>query len=928
MIENIYLYKSIPSDLAVNGDSLIDWVAEPEITRQINGSFGLFGTYSLKGQHVELIKKGAFVKARWENDTWQYFEVRDTKKDLTTLSINAVHIGYMANRNFIENSFTSNGNGQAIMNNLKKDQSFTQRFNFKSTVSSHHQFTAKQVNTIDAIIGSNNGQQNLVGVTGGELDMDNFNLNLKEKIGQDNGYRIDFGINLESIEEHTDDISVVNSLYLVGAVPEDADYDSDQEPITFSFLNVSGVTDANRRIGKRENQECKTVKELKDWGQSLFDVGRIHEPKVTHEVNMIMLENTEEYKDLYDKVNRLGFGDTAHVMLKELEIEVVERMVACVWLPRLSKYKEVTLGNELSTYTSSVNTAVQDVVNKLESKSEQLLNAVVNATNWITGTVGGYVRFRPKNAPSEILIMDTDNVATAKKVWRWNLGGLGYSNNGVNGPFELAMTQDGVFVADFIKAGTIQADIFESSFNKTGDTLKLVKGTLQILNQKNKIMELTKNGLEFWHNSEPVAVMGTKGRANVGGIAWTEEGTQKAVIIDLKSKGEFIQFATGQDTGPNDKYGLLMFKDGSALSKSGVGNKSWLHAGDIDVREGDVRIDGKLFVGGKEVTGGGTGGGGGWNGQYPPEVTSQADKYAWQLWATMIGLGYSKASIAGILGNVQSEAGDSMNPDTEQSGGPAYGCVQWDGSGYPIDNGPPTWNGREYVQRLMKSANIKDNYTTMLAQGKLIDWSGNNGQWSANTNPASFANYKTMTDPKDAALAFELNFEKHAGGVQPKRQADALNWYNKFKDLKAPEVSGKFIPPISAPITVTSEWGYRTSPFPPYPTEFHNGMDFVNGNPNTPIYASMDGEVVVMGNYPDWYGLYVVIKHANGKYTGYAHNSSVRVSMGDIITQGQQIANMGTTGPSTAEHCHFQIMNAPWPQTNDGFENPRPYIFG
>ena len=49
--------------------------------------------------------------------------------------------------------------------------------------------------------------------------------------------------------------------------------------------------------------------------------------------------------------------------------------------------------------------------------------------------------------------MDTDNPNTAKKVWRWNLNGLGYSKNGINGPYELAMTQDGRIVADFITTG-------------------------------------------------------------------------------------------------------------------------------------------------------------------------------------------------------------------------------------------------------------------------------------------------------------------------------------------------------------------------------------------------------------------------------------------------------------------------------------------
>ena len=60
--------------------------------------------------------------------------------------------------------------------------------------------------------------------------------------------------------------------------------------------------------------------------------------------------------------------------------------------------------------------------------------------------------------PDEILIMDTDDIATAKKVWRWNKGGLGYSSTGYNGPFALAMTQDGQIVADFVKTGTMSAN--------------------------------------------------------------------------------------------------------------------------------------------------------------------------------------------------------------------------------------------------------------------------------------------------------------------------------------------------------------------------------------------------------------------------------------------------------------------------------------
>lgn len=915
MIEHIYLYDTVPADLAVNGDVLIDWVAEPEITRQKNADFSFFGTYSLKGQHANSIKKGMFVKAKWENGTWQYFEIRDIIKDLTTLSINAVHIGYMANRNFITNSFTSSGNGQTIMNNLKASQSFAQRFTFKSTVPTHHQFTAKQVNTIDAIMGSNNGQQNLVGVTGGELDMDNFTLNLKDRIGVDNGYRIDFGINLESIEEHVDDLSVVNSLYLIGAVPEDTDYDSEQEPITFSFLEVAGVNDSNRKIGKRENQECKTIAELKAWGQSLFDVGRIHEPKATHEVNMIMLENTEEYKDLYDNVHKLSFGDTAYVMLREINIEVVERMVACVWLPRLNKYKEVTLGNENTTYTSSVNTAVQDVVNKVEKKSEQLLNAVVNATNWITGTKGGYVRFRPKNAPSEILIMDTDNVSTAKKVWRWNLGGLGYSKAGVNGPFELAMTQDGVFVADFIKAGTIQADVFRNSFNKTGDVLQLVGATLQIWNDKTKIMELTKQGLEFYKNTTKIGQMGTYGKT----FSWTAGGetiTDKSIFINLDAGGEAIQIS------PKKDFGLQLLKNGDMNSKG-----DWAHEGPFGImgamkflgtltssgdwtHKGQVNITGGLTVDGVPVTGGSSGGG--TNPGTPPSLTTEQEKNAWQVWSFLKDKGYTEQAAAGILGNMQGESG--IYPDKDEVGsGIGYGLVQWTAS-----NGVTP--GRTYIQQKLATAGITGDYRTIDTQMKLLEWDMFNGQYIQTSGyPYSPSQFKLLTTISTATTAFERNFERPLN-THPERIAWAQAWYDKLHGLVG---GGRYGMPVPPGYRISSWFGDRDDPFNPGNLKTHKGMDFADVL-GTPIFAARDGEVIASLT-PDnsgGFGEYIVIKHADNNYTGYAHLSERMKAQGALVSKGQQIGKMGSTGQSTGSHLHFSVGSALW----GPYQDPAPYL--
>ncbi|WP_447299691.1 phage tail tip lysozyme [Enterococcus faecium] len=896
--EFIYAYKKMPDDLSVNGASLVDWEDLPEINRVLNGQYRFYGNYSRSGQYRSYLKKGNFIKAKVPNGSWQYFEIYNIKKNLTSVSVTARHIGFMANKNFIVKSFTDNGNGSQIMTNLKNSLAFDQKFNYLSNVGTTHQFTARQVAPVEAIIGSNNGNQNLTGVTSAELDMDNYDLKLVKQIGSDNGFRIDFGINLEAIEEEIDEESIVNSLYLIGGVP-DNDYDEDKEPIEYGYLEIDGVTNENRRIAKRENGDCKTVDELIKWGKTLFDNDRIHEPKATHTVSMVALEHTLEYGDMYQELASLHFGDVAHVRAKELDIEIKERMVEYTYFPTLGKYKDIVLGNDLSLYTSAVNTQAQELKKKIDNRTETLVQNVLNATAWITGNSGGHVVFRPEKAPSEILIMDTPNVANAKRVWRWNLNGLGYSDNGVNGPFGIAMTSKGEIVADFIKVGTINAEVFETSFNAYGDVLKLVKGTLQIWNENKKIMEITKKGMEFWNTKESIGTIGTTDSA---GNPFPDASTptpleDNSLVMRTNGDGKYILIS------PAVGKGFVLLGNGKAT-----------YFGDLDVQ-------GTFTVKGKEIDGGNSGGNdNGWNGQYPPEVTTDRDKRYWQIWTMAIGAGFTKQAAAALLGNAQGES--DANPTADEGNGApgfGYGIWQW------TDSTGAT-SGRVYMLNLMTKAGISDDPDTITAQFKLLMWHAPNGQWLVTSAyPYTWTQFMNLTDINTAAQAFVANFERPRD-PHPERTTWAQEWYDKFKDLEIPASKG-YIKPIADPIRVTSEFGWRTSPITGA-QEFHNGIDLVNGNPNTPIFASADGEVIVAGdaNYFDWYGNWTVIKHADGMYTGYAHQSRVDVSKGQKVTAGQQIGLMGTTGPSTGEHLHFQFMDEFYPSSSGHFHNARDYI--
>lgn len=768
--EFIYAYKEMPDDLNTNGIALLDWEDLPEINRVLNGQYRFYGNYSRKGEFRSYLKKGNFIKAKVPDGSWQYFEIYNVKKNLNSVSVTTRHIGFMANKNFIIESFTDNGNGTQIMNNLKSSLAFSQKFNYLSNVGTTHQFTAKQVAPVEAIIGSNNGNENLASVASAELDMNNYDLNLVKQIGADNGFRIDFGLNLEAIEEEIDEESVVNSLFLVGGVP-DNDYDEDKDPITYGFLEIDGVTDENRRIGKRENSDCKTIDELKKWGNTLFENDRIHEPKATHTVSMVSLEHTLEYGEMYRKLSTLSFGDVVHVRAKQLDIEITERVVEYTYFPTLGKYKDLVLGNDLTLYTSTVNSQTQELKKKIDNRTETLVQNVLNATAWITGNSGGHVVFRPEKAPSEILIMDTDNAANAKRVWRWNLNGLGYSDNGINGPFDIAMTSKGEIVADFIKVGTINAEVFESSFSACGDQLKMKDGAIHAYSKNKLVSQMNKRGFEFYKSDGTtlgrIGTTSTAGNPFAGAVTPTPLD-DNSIVITTAADGKYLCISAGEGTG------FMM-----------LGNGKTYYFGDLDV-QGTLRLNGLPITAGQ---GGGPSGGGETPGGYPSELKTDAEKRAWRIYDILCNNGFTKQSACGILGNIQQETGGTFDSDTVQIGGPAYGIVQWDGSAYPLV-GPATWDGKVYVQNLFNAAGITAPITSLDAQVRLLIWTFTNGQWMGVVQPTTFEGFKACTDPRQAAYAFERNYERPAA-THPERQDYAVNWYNKFKDLKPGGATGE-----------------------------------------------------------------------------------------------------------------------------------------
>lgn len=141
---------------------------------------------------------------------------------------------------------------------------------------------------------------------------------------------------------------------------------------------------------------------------------------------------------------------------------------------------------------SEFSNSFESVGQKIERVYTNLQQAILNATNAITGNSGGYVELLDTNEdgkPDEIVVMDMEDKVAATSVWRWNKEGLGYSYNAAGnaymGPYRTAITADGQIVADFITTGTLSSDLIRIGDEKFGDFIKIKDGVIHFDNPDN-----------------------------------------------------------------------------------------------------------------------------------------------------------------------------------------------------------------------------------------------------------------------------------------------------------------------------------------------------------------------------------------------------------------------------------------------------------
>ncbi|EGP5143033.1 CHAP domain-containing protein [Enterococcus faecium] len=767
------LYSSTDTDFTAGGIGILSDCKKCLVTEEANGSYTVELSFPINAKFSSQLEDHNYqIKCKPNaTDDFHIFYIYNHYKDMATGLLyvygksRTMKLGNRAVRKLEFERVTC----QEAMRYLEKSMDQSSDIHLFSDITRVGSTSIEVSNPLKCIKGIDGS---LNQIFGGEMKHEPFQLSLLNRRGRDHVTTFKYRKNLTGLKVE------INFDGLLTRIFPYADIQNNEGETERIFGNPVDSPNVNKYDGEiyseyvqfTEDQGVTDQKSLNEVAKKYFSSinPNCDQPNVSIELNIRKMEDTVLAKR-FKKFREVGLFDTFDIFHERFKINITAQITKVVYDSLSERVESLEAGDTKYTFFEKQKQEISDTLKGYTGKkyASDFIDVV---TNIISGNDGGHVIWWPKNRPTDLFFCDHPKLAEAKQVLRINKSGIGFSSKGWQGPFTTAWTLDGKFNANFIQTGIIRADVFQNSFNKTGDVLRLVNGLLEIKNKNQKIMQLTRNGMEFWNSKESIGTIGTTDSAgNPFPNAVTPTPLEEnSLVIRTNGDGKYILIS------PTAEKGFVLLGNGKAY-----------YFGDLD-------IQGKLTVRGKEVIpgqNGGPSGGGETPGGYPDELKTDAEKRAWRIYDILCNNGFTKQSACGILGNIQQETGGTFDPDTVQIGGPAYGLVQWDGSSYPLV-GPATWDGKVYVQNLFNAAGIKEPITSLDAQVRLLIWTFTNGQWMGVVQPTTVDGFKACTDPRQAAYAFERNYERPAA-THPERQDYAVNWYNKFKDLKPGGATGE-----------------------------------------------------------------------------------------------------------------------------------------
>ncbi|WP_251867845.1 phage tail spike protein [Enterococcus malodoratus] len=512
----------------------------PLVSRERNGMYELTFKYPVKAPLFKELKVGRWVVADAGpsiQSQSQQFEIAEITKPINgVVTVYCEHYRYQLLRSIVKvGSAFSNIPAQTALNQLRDRMEPKGDFTFYSDIltRSSIDFTdPSRFGSAQEALGGTRGS--VLDNFGGEYVFNNNQVRLMSQAGTEKNVIIAYGKNLTDINQEESIENTYTSVYGWAKVGNGNDEKIITLPETYIDSEyVGNYTQRRIQMVDFSDKEPKDVATLRTLIQAYIKNNKVGIPKVSIKTKYVDLASSvmdEQLKTL----ETIDLCDWVTVVFNELDINTSAQIVKTLWNVTLDKYESVELGEARTDFAKVLDDSQPDV-DKINDKVDWLEKAQQEASDIIKNPGKGHVVIYPSLAdPQEMLIMDTTDINTAKNVWRWNAGGLGFSSTGYNGTYGLAMTNNGAIVADLMTTGTLRAinivgvAISGSTLEGNNIFMNLESGDFQTTQAANGGITTAKysNGkITFSDNRAPT---GEKYKANITAWGVMEGETGKA----------------------------------------------------------------------------------------------------------------------------------------------------------------------------------------------------------------------------------------------------------------------------------------------------------------------------------------------------------------------------------------------------------------
>lgn len=458
----IKIFDSNDTDFSSNGNIVIEPLKCIETKKKSLNGWIIDVEVPIEYKEYILQDKLCVVKTKSKLNP-QAFSIYDISYTTRKVLFKAEHVAFRSRDYFLTDCRPISLNGSAALNYINERTDNKSPFSIISDVETIDTAYFIRKNLLEA-------WATIEERWNGVFDFDNYNIYFMQNIGNDNGEIISYQKNLQDLRIYEDWSNVVTKLYPVGynglMLPEEyltADIEY-EKPYT---KTISFETDLETDSQTEDN----LMEELRSKAQQYIDQNKY--PQVCYEIVSNIMQSVD-------------IGDTIYVKHPLVEISTeIQEYDYDLNSKRITKLIFGNYNRDIKTKFETLKNNILNVVNKV-SKQEQVILEQTNIINNLNKLGHVYID------DNEILILDNLPKENAENVLKLGLGGLGISENGVEGPFITAITGKGIN-ADSITSGLVRTDRIEGYSQLVIDISNLEDNQVQQQSQITQtIMDLAK----------------------------------------------------------------------------------------------------------------------------------------------------------------------------------------------------------------------------------------------------------------------------------------------------------------------------------------------------------------------------------------------------------------------------------------------------